>query len=150
MPSLLQLRGQRARMCALIDRSTRLAEPPLVLQALLAPLRRLPLTTLSRESCLCTWRLTCLWTDVRIFLYLCTAPDGRLALVCIGLTAVAPENAKLCPAYYSCELLRRVLPRSELPVSSLLLTLLSCASTLFIKSFAHYYQPFGSWDRASA
>ena len=36
----------------------------LVLQALLAPVRRLP-------SCLCTWRLARLWTDVRIFLHLC-------------------------------------------------------------------------------
>ena len=43
----------------------------LVLQALLAPFRRLPPPTLSRESCLCTWRLTCLWTDVRVFLHLC-------------------------------------------------------------------------------
>ena len=43
----------------------------LVLQALLAPFRRLPLTTLSRESCLCTWRRPCLWTDFRIFLHLC-------------------------------------------------------------------------------
>ena len=48
---------------------------PLVLQALLAPFRRLPLTTLSREPCLCTWRLTRMWTDVRIFLHLCTASD---------------------------------------------------------------------------
>ena len=60
-------------VCALIDRCTRLVEPycSLVLQALLAPFRRLPLTTLSRESCLCTWRLTRLWTDVWIFLHLC-------------------------------------------------------------------------------
>ena len=60
-------------MCALIDRSTRLVErcSSLVLQALLAPFRRLPFTTLSRDSCLCTWCLTCLWTDVRIFLHLC-------------------------------------------------------------------------------
>ena len=60
-------RGQRAHldsdMCARIDGSTCLVE--------LGPLRRLPLTTLSRESCLCTWRLTCLWIDVRIFLHLC-------------------------------------------------------------------------------
>ena len=60
-------------MCALIDRSTRLVEPylSLVVQALLAPFRRLPLTTLSRESCLCTWRLTCLWTDVLTLLHPC-------------------------------------------------------------------------------
>ena len=69
-------RGQRARfssdVCALIDRSTHLVEPysSLVLQALLAPFPRLSLATLSRESCLCTWRLTRLWTDVRIFLHL--------------------------------------------------------------------------------
>ena len=37
----------------------------------LAPFHRLPLTTLSRDSCLCTWRLTRLWTDVRIVLHLC-------------------------------------------------------------------------------
>ena len=34
----------------------------LVLQALLAPFRRLPFLTAHRESCLCTWRLTCSWT----------------------------------------------------------------------------------------
>ena len=72
-------RGQRARldsdMCALIDRSFRLVEPynslSLVLQALLAPFRRLPFMTAHRESCLCTWRQTRLWTDVRIFLHRC-------------------------------------------------------------------------------
>ena len=41
----------------------------------------------------------------------------------IGLTAVTPESAKLCPAYLSRELLCRVLFRSELPVSALLLEL---------------------------
>ena len=66
-------------VCALNDRSTRPVEPycslSLVLQALPVPFRRLPLMTLSRQSCLCTWRLTCLWTDVRIFQHLCTASD---------------------------------------------------------------------------
>ena len=64
-------------MCALTDRSTRLVEPhnplsflSLVLHARLAPCHRLPLTTAHRESCLCTWRLTRLWNDVRIFLHL--------------------------------------------------------------------------------
>ena len=37
-------------------------------------------TTLSRESCLCTWRLTCLWSDVRIFLHLCTASELNQSL----------------------------------------------------------------------
>ena len=68
-------------MCALIDRSTRLVEPysspSLVLQALLAPFRRLPLTTLSRDPCLCTWRLSCLWTDERICLHLCILDTCR-------------------------------------------------------------------------
>ena len=71
-------------VCALIDRSTRLVEPccslSLVLRALPAPFRRLPLTTLSRVSCRCTWRLTCLWSDVRIFLHLCTASELNLSL----------------------------------------------------------------------
>ena len=40
---------------------------------------RLPLTPLSRESCLCTWRLTCLQSDVRIFLHLCTASELNLS-----------------------------------------------------------------------
>ena len=72
-------------VCALIDRSTRLVEPhnslSLVLQALLAPFRRLPLTTLSRESCLCTWRLSRLWTDVWISLHLCILGTGHWDLI---------------------------------------------------------------------
>ena len=51
--------------------------PSLVLQALLPPFRRLPLTTLSRDPCLCTWRLTCLWTEVRIFQHLCILDTCR-------------------------------------------------------------------------
>ena len=95
-------------MCALIDRSAHLVEPNSSLSCFkhhwhrfVGCLSRLFLVSL----CLCTWRLTCLWTDVRIFLHLCTASDGRFALVCIGLTAVSPESAKLCPACHSCELL---------------------------------------------
>ena len=84
----------------------------LSLHALPAPFRRLPLMTLSRESCLRTC-LTCLWTDVRIFLHLCTASDWRLAFVYIGLTAVTAESAKLCPPYHSCELLCGVLFRQR-------------------------------------
>ena len=68
-------RGQRARLDSDISTglhvSWSLITLSLVLQALLAPFHRLPLTTLSRESCLWTWRLTCLWADVRIFLHLC-------------------------------------------------------------------------------
>ena len=52
-----------------------------MLQALLATYRRLPLTTLSRGSCPCTWRPTCLWSDVRIFLHLCTASELNLSLL---------------------------------------------------------------------
>ena len=68
-------------MCALIDRRTRLVKPccSLVLQALVAPFRRLPLTTFSRESCLCIWRLIRLWTDTWIFLHLCTQSDLNLS-----------------------------------------------------------------------
>ena len=80
----------------------------LVLQPLLAPFRRLPFLTAHRESCLCTCRLTCLWTDVLTFLLLCTASHWRLAFVYIGLTAVTPESTKLCPANHSGELLCRV------------------------------------------
>ena len=100
MPSLLQLSfllltwalclvvagTPRLRpVCALIGRSTHLVEPycslSLVLQALLAPFRRLSLTTLSLELCPCTWRLTRLWTDVRIFLHLCILDTCRWDLV---------------------------------------------------------------------
>ena len=72
-------------MCARIDWSTCLVEPynslSLVFQAPLVPFRRLPLTTLSRESCLCTWRLTRLWTDVRIFLHICILGTCRWDLI---------------------------------------------------------------------
>ena len=96
-------RGQRARldshMCALIDRSTRLVETycsvSLVHQALLAPFRRLPLTTLSRESCLCTWRLTRLWTDVWIFFHLCirgTCHSISLSMYCSSRISTCLAN----------------------------------------------------------
>ena len=52
-----------------------------MLQAFLAPFRRLQLTNLSRETCLCTWRLTRLWTDVRIFLHLCILGTCRWDLI---------------------------------------------------------------------
>ena len=87
-------RGQQARldsdMCALIDRSTHLV----VLQAPPAPFRRLPVTTLSRGSCLCTWRLTCLWSDVRIFLRLCTAPELNLSLQHHKMSAIRSMNLR--------------------------------------------------------
>ena len=100
MPSLLQLSfllltwlraswsaGTPRLRCVRTDRQVYtsggalLLSLSLVLQALLAPFRRLSLRTLSRESCLCTWRLTCLWTDVRIFLHLCILDTCRWDLI---------------------------------------------------------------------
>ena len=62
----------------------------------------------ARESCLCTWRLTYLWTADLFFLLLYAASDWRLVILCIGLIALALESAKLCTTYHSWELLCRV------------------------------------------
>ena len=72
-------------VCALIDQSTRLVEPYCSLSLSRASstpgaVWSAAVTTLSRESCLCTWRLTCLWSDVRIFLHLCTASELNQSL----------------------------------------------------------------------
>ena len=65
----------RTETCVCTDRPVYMSGGAMLLSFVppspLAPFHRLPLTTLSHESCLCTWRLTCLWTDVRIFLHLC-------------------------------------------------------------------------------
>ena len=67
-----------------------------MLQALLALVRRLPLTTLSREPCLCTWCLTCFWTGVRIFLHLCIRGTCRWDSIkdwhCLFSTTGRPVN----------------------------------------------------------
>ena len=65
----------RTETCVCTDRPVYMSGGVILLSFVppspLAPFHPLPLTTLSRESFLCTWSLTCLWADVRIFLHLC-------------------------------------------------------------------------------